>query len=315
MSDAAPVRRVFVLGGGASLGAHQVGAMRYLEEQGIRPDAIVASSIGVINACLYASGGVDHMEDAWTGLGSVTTKFRPSLKHNPISGYSLFSMDPLAEAIEEYVDFKNILQSPLDLSFVLLNVSRGEGQFATNRHMGSVREARTLMRAGYAIPMLFPPVRHKGEYYVDGGFAWNVPVLQAIEMGATEVYVLAVIASALPYKRRFTSPLDYYGRLADVMWRTIGNVGYVTTGIDRDGSYQGVPVTVLQPTEQNAGFSPISLFSWSSKRTERLITAGYSDAKRTMSGARRRKAAGAPVRAAVDAEEAAVSPAYEHEVA
>lgn len=38
-------RRIFILGGGASLGAHQVGALRYLEEQGIRPDAIVGSSI------------------------------------------------------------------------------------------------------------------------------------------------------------------------------------------------------------------------------------------------------------------------------
>ena len=34
--SATSVRRVFILGGGASLGAHQVGAMRYLEEQGIR---------------------------------------------------------------------------------------------------------------------------------------------------------------------------------------------------------------------------------------------------------------------------------------
>ena len=39
---AAP-RRVFILGGGASLGAHQVGAMRYLAEQGVTPDAIVTT--------------------------------------------------------------------------------------------------------------------------------------------------------------------------------------------------------------------------------------------------------------------------------
>ncbi len=311
MSETEGPRRVFVLGGGASLGAHQVGALRYLEEQGIRPDAIVASSIGVINACLYATGGVDHMEEAWTGMGSVATKFRPSWKHNPISGMSLFSMEPLAETIEEYIDFKRVIESPLDLSFVLLNLSRGEGQFATNRHMSSVREARTLTRAGYAIPILFPPVKHKGEYFVDGGFAWNVPVLQAIEMGATEVYVLAVIASDLPYKRTFRTPFDYYGRLTDVMWRTIGNVGYVTTRIDRDGSYQGVPVTVLEPGEQHAGFSPLSLFSWNARRTSRLITAGYADARREIQRMRRRAAAGRPGAP----EPAQVEPAFRHEVA
>ena len=31
-------KRVFILGGGAALGAHQVGAMKYLAEQGITPD-------------------------------------------------------------------------------------------------------------------------------------------------------------------------------------------------------------------------------------------------------------------------------------
>src|SRR5438105_4915768 len=31
-------KRVFILGGGAALGAHHVGALRYLEEQGITPD-------------------------------------------------------------------------------------------------------------------------------------------------------------------------------------------------------------------------------------------------------------------------------------
>jgi len=311
VSAGAAPRRVFVLGGGASLGAHQVGALRYLDERGIRPDAIVASSIGVINACLYASGGVEHMEEAWTGIGSIATKFRPSLRHNPISGFSLFSMDPLAEAVERYIDFERVLHSPLDLSFVVLNLSRGEGQFASNRGVRSARDLRTLSRAGYAIPMLFPPVRHRGEYYVDGGFAWNVPVLQAIEMGASEVFVLAVIASELPYKKGFRTPLEYYGRLADVMWRTIGNVGYVTTRIDRDGSYQGVPVTVLQPTEQHAGFSPLSLFSWSAARTRRLITAGYSDAKRELSRRGRGAASGAAAQPPVPA----VEPAFRHEVA
>src|SRR5690606_35407302 len=74
-------RRVFLLGGGASLGAHQVGAMRYLAEQGIGPDAIVGSSIGVLNACLYASGGLARLEEAWASVRMGPTRFRPSLRH------------------------------------------------------------------------------------------------------------------------------------------------------------------------------------------------------------------------------------------
>jgi NTE family protein len=91
---------VFILGGGASLGAHQVGAIKRLEEEGITPDAIVGSSIGVINACLYASGGVENMEQAWLDFPSIARVLRPSLRHNLLAGLSLFSMDPFARSVE-----------------------------------------------------------------------------------------------------------------------------------------------------------------------------------------------------------------------
>ncbi len=303
-------KRVFILGGGASLGAHQVGAMRFLEEKGITPDAIVGSSIGVVNACLWASGGVERMENAWLHFRSGTKVFRPSLRHNPIAGLSLFSMDPLADSIEEYVDFQAILDSPAELSFILLNLSRGEGQFVSNRTARSTDHLRKIVRAGYSIPPLFPPVRMRGEWYVDGGFAWNVPLLQAVEMGATEIFVLAVIAPRLPFKRSFRNFADYLARLTDVMWRTLGNVGFVTTRIEKDGTYRGVPVTVIHPTEEHAGFSAMNLLRSSPRRNRTLITAGYRDAKREL--ARRARArSGRPIPQDLDE---AVSPAFRHEV-
>jgi predicted acylesterase/phospholipase RssA len=312
MSGTAPGKRVFILGGGASLGAHQVGALRHLEEQGIRPDAIVGSSIGVINACVYASGGVDALEDAWNTVAIGVTDFRPSLRHNPLTGLSFASIDGLRRQFEEYVDYEKILDSPLELSFIVLNLSRGEGQFVSNRQGHTAAELRNLVTAGYSIPVLFPPVQHRGEWYVDGGFAWNVPLLQAVEMGATEIYVLAVVATDLPYQRRFTSFPQYLARLGDVLWRTLANVGYVTTRIEPDGTYRGVPVTVIQPTEQHAGFAIGSLLSSRPERSRRLITAGQRDAKRVLA-AQRRARAGTRVREAAPLSE--VEPAFRHEVA
>ncbi|HET6304006.1 MAG TPA: patatin-like phospholipase family protein [Myxococcota bacterium] len=304
-------KRVFILGGGASLGAHQVGALRFLEEQGIRPDAIVGSSIGVVNACVYASGGVELLERAWTGIGSIASAFRPSLRHNPVTGLSLFSAEPLARRLESFMDFEKILASPLELSFILLNLSRGEGQFVSNRHARSVGDLGALVRAGWAIPVLFPPVRHRGEWYVDGGFAWNVPLLQAVEMGATEIYVLAVVAPSLPFQRSFRGLPGYLVRLADVMWRTLANVGFLTTRIDPDGTYRGVPVTVIHPTEELAGFDLRGLLSASPARSRRLISAGYRDAKRELSRRSRSAARAVPTDAAVPE----VVPAYRQEVA
>jgi predicted acylesterase/phospholipase RssA len=304
-------RRVFILGGGAALGAHQVGALRYLEEQGVRPDAIVGSSIGVVNACVYASGGVELMERAWTEFGSIASAFRPSLRHNPVTGLSMVSVEPLARRMEAFMDFEKILASPLELSFILLNLSRGEGQFVSNRHARTARDLRKLSRAGWAIPVLFPPVRYRSEYYVDGGFAWNVPLLQAVEMGATEIYVLAVVAPTLPFKRSFRGFPDYLLRLSDVLWRTLANVGYLTTRIEADGTYRGVPVTVIHPTEQHAGFNLLALLSSSPARSRLLMTAGYRDAKREW--ARRRRAR--TRRVGKDRALAEVEPAYRHEVA
>ena len=304
-------KRVFILGGGAALGAHQVGAIKRFEEDGIRPDAIVGSSIGVINACLYASGGVENMERAWLDFPRLSSVLRPSLRHNLLRGLSFFDVERFAARLEEHLDFDAIHVSPLELSFILLNLSRGEGQFFSNRGARSPAELRKICRAGYAIPLMFPPVRVRRELFVDGGFAWNVPLLQAVEMGATEIYVLAVVSTALPFKRTFSGLPDYLSRVADVMWRTLGNVGYVTTRIEKDGTYRGVPVTVVHPTEELSGFSLRTLLSSSRARSRRLVTAGYRDASRELARLRRRGA----TRKSAAAAGLEVEPAFRHEVA
>ena len=274
-------KRVFILGGGAALGAHHVGALKYLDEQGVKPDAIVASSIGVINACVYASGGVPQLEEAWKGFRSMPRIFSPSLRHNPLFGHSLFSLDRLASAIEEYVDFPKIYESRLDLEFILLNLSRGRGEVYSRRDCTSWRELRTISRAGYSIPLLFPPIQFRGDWFVDGGFAWNIPLEHALGLGATEVYLLAPIASQLPYKGRFRSIADFVQRFVDVMWRTIGNMGYLYARMD-DGRFNGVPVTVIEPGEQYSGFGPLHVFNAYPSKNRALMEAGYRDAKRVL---------------------------------
>ena len=40
----------FILGGGASRGAYQAGCLKRLDEEGIVPDLVIGSSIGVCNS-------------------------------------------------------------------------------------------------------------------------------------------------------------------------------------------------------------------------------------------------------------------------
>src|SRR5438874_4772072 len=142
-------KRVFILGGGAALGAHHVGALKLLEERGIVPDTIIGSSIGCINACCYGSGGVARLETAWKDFSSLPRIFSPSLRHNPLFGVSLFSMDRLVASIEKYIDFPAVFAGPLDLEFVVLNLSRGRGEVYGKRDCADWRELRTISRAGY----------------------------------------------------------------------------------------------------------------------------------------------------------------------
>jgi NTE family protein len=279
-------KRVFILGGGAALGAHQVGALRYLAEQGITPDAFVASSIGVLNACVYGSGGIPRLEEAWREFRSIPRIFSPSFWQNPILGLSLFSMDRLSSALEEFIDFPELFASALEMEFVVLNLSRGRGEMHSKHGCADWRELRTLTRAGYAIPMLFPPIQFRGDWYVDGGFAWNIPLERAIQMGATEIYLLAPIASQLPYKGGFSSFFDFLQRLSDVMWRTIGNMGYLYALME-DDKFHGVPVTVIEPTEQWSGFGPLAVFQAHPTKNRTLMAHGYRDAKRVLAERRR----------------------------
>ncbi|HZR80267.1 MAG TPA: patatin-like phospholipase family protein [Candidatus Binatia bacterium] len=297
-------RRVFILGGGAALGAHHVGALKYLDEQGIKPDVIVASSIGVINACVYASGGIPALEEAWRTLRSLPLIVSPSLRDNPLFGLSLFSAGRLQRAIEEHVDFPKVFESRLELEFILLNLSRGAGEMMGQKDCADWRDLRTIMRAGYAIPFLFPPVRCRGEWYVDGGFAWNVPLDYALGLQPTEVYILAPITSELPYKRTFTSFVDFTSRVADVLWRTIGNMGYIYAPIS-EGKVGETPVTVIEPGEQWSGANPFMIFNAYPRKSQNLMEAGYRDAKRALAVRRRARERSAGTREEAQAARAA----------
>jgi predicted acylesterase/phospholipase RssA len=273
-------RRVFILGGGAVLGAHQVGAMKYLDEAGIKPDVLICSSIGVINGCVYGSGGVVALEEAWKNFRTLPILL-PSLKDNPITGYSLVSMDRAAAALEEFMDFPKLVESRLDIEVIVLNLSRGEGQMWSSRDCVDWRELRQLTRAGWALPPLFPPVTLRGEYFVDGGLAWNIPLEHALDCDATEIYILAPISSQLPYKHEFRGILDYFGRMIDVLWRTLGNMGHLYARIE-NGMFHGVPVTIIEPAEDLSGFSVFNLFNSYPEKARRMIQTGYRDAKRAI---------------------------------
>ncbi len=180
----------FVLAGGGSLGALQVGMLKALAESRIVPDMIVGSSVGSINSAYFAAHpdvvGVAALEQLW-----VTTKRRDVF---PLTVKGLFRIvakgdflsDPegLRGLIERNLPFRLLEQSTIPLHIVSTNFLTGQPVILSE---GPAAEA---IVASCAIPAAFPAVRIGNRYLVDGGIASNTPIKAAVTRGATRLIVL-----------------------------------------------------------------------------------------------------------------------------
>ena len=274
--------RVFILGGGAAFGAHQAGALDHLVSRGIVPDAIIGSSVGILNALLYASGGVELALKSWRELNSLKVLVGPSITQNALLGNSLMSMDRLVAWVERTVDFARVYENPVELKFVTLNLSNGQAYLRGNRTERNADDFRTVSHIGYRIPILYPPILFEGQYWCDGGFAWNLPLEHAVEMGASEIYVLSVIRSQLPEWKSFPTVAHVAYRMMEVLWAGAGNASRLRALV-KDGRYHGARIIDIEPSEY-FGADPLSILWTSGTKAERLMELGRLDAARALDG-------------------------------
>ncbi len=198
----------FVLSGGGSLGAIQVGMLRALLEADIRPDLVVGTSVGALNAAFLVDhldlDGIDAMERLWRSIHRRDV-FRISPLHlvrgTMGSQNHLFSPLGLQSLVHQAgLGFSRLEDAPVPVHGVATDLFNGEAVVLSE---GDVVEA---LQASAAIPGVFPPVRIGKRTLIDGGVVANLPVRQAFDLGATRVFVLPAISgqlAALP-----TSALD-----------------------------------------------------------------------------------------------------------
>jgi NTE family protein len=182
----------FVLGGGGSLGAVQVGMLRALFELGIRPDFVVGTSIGSLNGA-YVAGhldldGVESLADLWSSIRRADV-FRFNVRS--LLGAVMGRRDHLFEVLglRAIIDraglgFARLEDAPIPVHAVATDLLRARPVIISE---GDTVDA---LLASSAIPGIFPPVNVGGRLLVDGGVLANLPVTQAIELGATRVFVL-----------------------------------------------------------------------------------------------------------------------------
>ena len=181
----------FVLAGGGSLGAVQVGMLKSLVNHSIIPDFVVGASVGAINSAYFAGNptveGIATLEKIWLqikqndvfplSLRSVVTSimFRRSYLVEP---------DALAHLISSLLPFKNFNDSVMPCHVIATDIYNGNGILL------SEGDAHKAVLASASIPAVFPAVRYDDRYLVDGGIANNTPISNAVALGATRVIVL-----------------------------------------------------------------------------------------------------------------------------
>lgn len=278
----------FILAGGASRGAYQAGCLQRLEEEGIKPDLVIGSSIGVCNSLVYMSGGAEAAWAFWSKATSLPQVLDVSLRKNALLGNSFFSMDRLTRFVESEVDLEKCFESEVELTYIVTNLSAGREELRGNRTEATLERFRTVTRIGYAIPILHPLIELDGDLYADGGFLWNVPFEYAEEWGADEIYILSVVPSELPRVDSLRFVPQVAARMYDVFWRTFGNSSFLEKNLE-DGMYHGIKVVHLEPSPETGMFDPVGMLNAHPSKSKKLLWAGYRDTERALHGDPRRE--------------------------
>ena len=184
--------RAFVLSGGSSLGAIQVGMLHALFERDIEPDLIVGTSVGAINGAFIASRPPTvetavALADVWSGLRrSIVFPASPLTGFAGFIGRSdhLVPDTKLRRVITRHLDADRLEDMPVALHVIVTDVLSGR---EVRLSRGPAVDA---VMASAAIPGVFRPVRFAGRQLIDGGVSDNTPLSHAVALGADEIYVL-----------------------------------------------------------------------------------------------------------------------------
>lgn len=171
-----PLPRIgLALGAGVARGFAHIGVIRALRRHGIKPDVVAGTSIGAVVGGCYLAKRLDELE-AWA----------LSLNRRRLFGYvdltlrapGLISGQKFTQALEEHL--KGIMIQDLPHPFVAIATDMITGHEVWLRR-GLLVEA---MRASFALPGIFPPVKLMGHSLIDGALVNPTPVSACRALGA-----------------------------------------------------------------------------------------------------------------------------------
>ncbi len=180
------------LGSGGARGWAHIGVLSALLENGIIPQIVCGSSIGALVGGAYACGQLEQLRK-WTE--SLTWKDIVSLMDISFGRGGIIEGERVVNKLKENFNDHQIQNLSVDYIAVATELYTGREVWIKT---GSLLRA---MRASFAQPGLFSPVKRGANWLTDGGLVNPVPVSACRALGAD--FIIAVnLNSRLAGKRK-----------------------------------------------------------------------------------------------------------------
>lgn len=231
-----------VLSGGGAKGLAHIGALKVIEDAGVRIDYIGGTSMGAIVGALYASGytareldSIFHVIDfdeliqdnlpraAKTfyekndaekyALTLPFDGFRISFPSALSKGQNLFNLiSKLTEHVQHIDDFSKL---PIPFFCMATDVERGTSVKLTSGYLPQA------VAASGALPSVFSPIEVNGQLLIDGGVTNNYPIDELRTMGA-EIIIGVDVQDSLLSRDNLRSAIDILVQINN--YRTINDM-------------------------------------------------------------------------------------------
>ncbi len=269
----------YVLSGAANFGAIQAGALEVLLEHGIKPEMVVGSSAGALNAINLAHdptrAGALTIQELWRQAGAgeigVPTAFT-AIRNFVRGGDSLIENALLAAFL------KHVLPQDVDtfgqlgaISDVRAFVAAVEMESGNMRVFGDDENDQLLdgAMASTALPPYFPPWEVAGKRYLDGGIYSKLPLRAAIARGATQIVGIDVgNAMGALNDARGIMGISAYAISLMVARQTTSEIAW--------SGKQGVELRILRLD------APADIPFWDYSQADRLIDVGRMETRKAL---------------------------------
>ncbi len=163
------------LGGGLARGFSHIGVLRVLEKNGIKPRIVAGTSIGAVVGAAYLAGKLDDIEDWARSLNRLKILSYLDIR---VRSAGLIGGNRLDKLLGEHFGDMNIEDLPHPYITIAADLLTGHEVWMRR---GNLIEA---MKASFALPGVFPPVKRKDRLLIDGALVNPVPVSVCQALGA-----------------------------------------------------------------------------------------------------------------------------------